>query len=177
MQTADWIAWADTHALPEEDIKVASGGPQGWPSGMLGDVSARNLHSIGITKVSVICQDALAMNKERFEAKYGKAWAKIHAVHEYFARAVQNPERLAELKRRLTPAAPPPKTVPTCPAGHLLVATTGVSYCWLSCVLSSSGNCNECRVVPKPDSPETVLRCGACWYECCAACAKKKGWK
>ncbi len=177
MTTADWIAWADTHALPEEDIKVASGGTQGWPSGMLGEVSARNLHSMHITKVSVICQDALAMNKEQFEAKYGKAWAKIHAVHEYFARAVQNPERLAELKRRLTPAAPPPNTVPTCPSGHLCVGTTGVSYSFFLGLIHNRGHCNECRVVPKNDDPQVVMRCGACMYDCCAACAKKKGWK
>lgn len=177
MTTADWIAWADTHDLPVEDIKVASGGPQGWPSGMLGEVSAKNLHAMGVTKVSTICQDALSMNKEQFEAKYVKAWAKIHAVAEYFTRAVKNPDRLAELKRRLTPASPPAKSIPQCPAGHVLVATTGVPYSAFWGLISTRGHCDECRVVPAKDDPQVVMRCGACWYDCCAACAKKKGWK
>ena len=144
---------------------------------MLGEVSSKNLHSMGITKVSTIMQDALAMSKEQFEAKYGKAWAKIHAVHEYFARAVKNPDRLAELKRRLTPAAPPAKTVPTCPAGHVLVGCTGIPYSIFLGLFSTRGYCNECRVTPAKDDPQVVMRCGACSYDCCAACQKNKGWK
>jgi hypothetical protein len=99
--------WADTHALPDEDIKVSSGLPQGWPSGMMGEETAKKLHAMGIAKVSIICQDAISMDKKQFEAKYVHAWTKVHAVADYFARAVENPERMAELKRRLSAAAPP----------------------------------------------------------------------
>jgi len=102
----DWLMWADTHALPDEDIKVSSGLPQGWPSGMMGEETAKKLHAMGITKVSIICQDAISMDKKQFEAKYAHAWTKVHAVADYFARAVENPERMAELKRRLSAAAP-----------------------------------------------------------------------
>ena len=116
--------WADTHALPDEDIQVSSGLPQGWPSGMMGEETAKKLHAMGITKVSIICQDAISMDKAQFEAKYAHAWTKHHAVADYFARAVENPESMAELKRRLSAADPPSKAapnVPRCPDGHSLV--------------------------------------------------------
>ncbi len=73
---------------------------------MMGEVTAKNLHAMGITKVSIICQDAISMDKKQFEAKYGHAWTKVHAVADYFARAVENPERMAVHKRRLSAAAP-----------------------------------------------------------------------
>ncbi len=176
-KTEDWLAWADTHKLPDEDIKIASGGPQGWPSGMLGEVTAKNLHDMGITKVSTICQDALSMNKEQFEAKYGRAWTKIHAVAEFFARTVQNPERMAELKRRLSAAAPPAKSapnIPRCPDGHLLVNCNGTPYSFLW--FSVGWMCDDCKQTLPKDAPG-VMRCGACSYDCCQKCQAKKGWK
>ncbi len=75
---------------------------------MMGVETAKKLHA----EVSIICQDVISMDKSQFEAKYAHAWTKHHAVADYCARAVQNPERLAELKRRLSAAAPAPAPAP-----------------------------------------------------------------
>jgi hypothetical protein len=88
---------------------------------MMGEETAKKLHAMGITKVSIICQDAISMDKSQFEAKYAHAWTKHHAVADYFARAVENPERLAELKRRLSAAAPAPAPAPA-PVKHPPIA-------------------------------------------------------
>jgi hypothetical protein len=71
---------------------------------MIGEVTDKNLHALGITKV-IICQDATSIDKKQFEAKYGHAWTQVHDIADYIARAFENPERIVVHKRRLSAAA------------------------------------------------------------------------
>lgn len=174
----NWMQFAETHHLPQEDIKIASGGEQGWPSGMLSPVIATKLHGMGITNVSTICHDALSMGREQFELKYGHgdAWTKVHHVEGYFCLTVGRvPQNLAELKSRLAAAAAKSApNVPRCPDNHLLVPCDGALCNPYASTISRQ--CNECKQQLAMDSPG-ILRCGVCQYDCCQPCQNKKGWK
>jgi len=41
--TDDFIIFADTHDLPQEEVLIASGGNQGYTSNLIGEITAQNL--------------------------------------------------------------------------------------------------------------------------------------
>ncbi len=41
--TDDFIIFADTFDLPQEEVLIASGGNQGYPSNLIGGITAQNL--------------------------------------------------------------------------------------------------------------------------------------
>lgn len=165
--TADWIVFAASHKMPNEDILPSSGGEQGWPSGALGPKTAENLKAMGILKTSIICQDAITLSPEQFEAKYSRAWAKIHGITSYFAHLMKRPDMLAELKSRLTAAAPKTKCK-RCSSGHELLEIT-VPDCpnWLW-IFPSKWVCYQCNAhIPNQTK---AFACGCCKEGECPKC-------
>jgi hypothetical protein len=48
---SSWAEWAAAHDLPQEIIMLVKGpedAEQGWPPGMMDEVSSKSLHEIGI---------------------------------------------------------------------------------------------------------------------------------
>lgn len=150
---------------------------------MLGPSTATKLHSMGITNVSTICQDALSIGLEPFKLKYEHAWTdprKWRVWAEYFHVTTESipgrgcPGNLAELKSRLTAAAAKSApNVPRCPDNHLLVPCDDLRSPFHAITFSRA--CNECKQQLAMDAPG-ILRCGACQYDCCQSCQKTNGW-
>ena len=68
-----WLLWADTHDLPQEEIPQKlrageTGETYGWPPRMMGDATLAMLHGQHITRTSQCIQLALCMTKEQYEA-------------------------------------------------------------------------------------------------------------
>ncbi len=168
--TADWIVFAATHNLPDEDIRPVSGGEQGWPSGALGPKTAENLKAMGILKTSIICQDAITLSAEQFEAKYARAWAKILGITSYFAHMMKRPEMQAELKKRLTAASP--KTLcKRCSHGHQLLEITVPDCPPFLWIFPQHWVCYTCRATI-PNQTQ-AFACGCCKEGECPKCYAK----
>ena len=67
--TDAWLTHADTHTMPDEDLKLGASG--GWPKGAMGHERVAKLRKIGITTTSQLMQLALTMSYDGFVAQYG----------------------------------------------------------------------------------------------------------
>ena len=61
--TDAWLMHADSHRMPDEDLKLGQGG--GWPRGAMGDARVEKLKALGITRTSQLMMQALSMSSSK----------------------------------------------------------------------------------------------------------------
>lgn len=67
--TDAWLAHADTHRVPDEDLSLGASG--GWPKGAIGPERIAKLRAKGVTRTSQLLHEALTKSHDRFVADYG----------------------------------------------------------------------------------------------------------
>lgn len=67
--TDAWLAHADTHHVPDEDLSLGASG--GWPKGAMGPERIAKLKARGITRTSQLLRQALTKSHDAFVADYG----------------------------------------------------------------------------------------------------------
>jgi hypothetical protein len=68
-QTDAWLAWADSHKLPEDSLELR----QGWPPGMLGSIRVEKLAAQGVTSTKQLMAVALTTTHDQFVGQFGGA--------------------------------------------------------------------------------------------------------
>jgi len=82
-----------------------SGDEQGWPPGLMSPIASQRLHQNGVTKTSLLIQDAFSLDPESFKAKFGACFLQrtqdVQATLAFFLTGAQGPINQQEYQRRL----------------------------------------------------------------------------